>query len=122
MISPSWIFVAGAALAGAAGGWTANGWRLNGKIDTIEREAAEALAAERVAALDAYTRKDKELKAAGTRLDETAAQLAAQLEANRKERRNAPPLPTDCKPDAERVRSLERAVGAARAALGQRAR
>lgn len=104
-------------LAGVGLGATVNGWRLNGQIAEVQREAAEKLAAERVAALDEYTRLDKELKAAGVILADSEAKLKAQLSTIRKDRTNAPPLPADCKPDPVRLRSLERAIGAANSAI-----
>jgi hypothetical protein len=108
----------GACLFGA--GWAANGWRKNAEI-------AELTAARAQADLTSANQAIGELRTASTTIREKADEFAgiqttlgAKLDAIRKDLKNAPKLPADCRPDAGRVRLMSDAVGAAKQAAAAR--
>lgn len=103
-----------------AAGWAVNGWRKDAEI-------AELTAARAQADLVSANLALSEIKEAGEKIRQNAdayraaqSGLGAKLEAIRKELKNAKPLPADCRPDAQRVRSLSDAVGAAKQAAAAR--
>jgi hypothetical protein len=108
----------GACLFGA--GWATNGWRKDAEI-------AELTAARAQADLTSANRAIGELRTASTTIREKADEFAgiqttlgAKLDAIRKDLKNAPKLPADCRPDAGRVRLMSDAVGAAKQAAAAR--
>lgn len=108
------------AAVAAGGAWLVQGWRYEAKISNIEREQAslEAEAAKR-AVKTLHTDIDR-ISAAAKEAMQVAPALTAQVNTLSKALKNATPLPADCFPDADRVRSLTESVRAAnRAATGQ---
>lgn len=113
----------GAALLAAgtfAAGWAANGWRKDAEIDRIKTASAQA---DLVSANQALG----DLRTASATIREKADEFAgihttlgAKLDAIRKELKNAPKLPADCRPDAGRVRLMSDAVDAAKQAAAAR--
>ncbi|WP_455154493.1 hypothetical protein [Cupriavidus campinensis] len=114
---------AGAALLAAcifAAGWAANGWRKDAEI-------AELTAARAQADLTSANQAIGDLRTASTTIREKADEFAgiqitlgAKLDAIRKDLKNAPKLPADCRPDAGRVRLMSDAVDAAKQAAAAR--
>ncbi|MGT2509204.1 hypothetical protein [Cupriavidus basilensis] len=114
---------AGAALLAAglfAAGWTANGWRK-------DAELAELTAARAQADLGSANQALGDLRAAGQAMRRKADEFAgiqstfgAQLDAIRKDMKNAKPLPVGCRPDDFRMRKLSDAVEAAKQAAAAR--
>ncbi|MGO4416785.1 hypothetical protein AB4Z27_27825 [Cupriavidus sp. KB_39] len=113
----------GAALLAAgifAAGWAANGWRKDAEIDRMKTASAQADLASANQALG-------DLRVAGATIREKADEFAgiqitlgAKLDAIRKDLKNAPKLPADCRPDAGRVRLMSDAVDAAKQAAAAR--
>lgn len=113
----------GAALLAAgifAAGWAVNGWRKDAEI-------AELTAARAQADLTSANQAIGDLRTASTTIREKADEFAgihttlgAKLDAIRKELKNAPKLPADCRPDAGRVRLMSDAVDAAKQAAAAR--
>lgn len=103
--------IVSAALA-AGSAWQIQDWRLGAKIATLKKGQSDNAALQAQGALDDLAAAAKTINqaAAAARVDNT--HLAAQLGAIRKELKNAKPLPADCKPDPERLRSLTAAVDA----------
>ena len=103
-----------------AAGWATNGWRKDAEI-------AELTAARAQADLTSANQAIGELRTASTTIREKADEFAgiqttlgAKLDAIRKDLKNAPKLPADCRPDAGRVRLMSDAVGAAKQAAAAR--
>lgn len=103
-----------------AAGWAANGWRKDADI-------AELTAARAQADLASANQAIGDLRAAGATIREKADEFAgiqttlgAKLDAIRKDLKNAPKLPADCRPDADRVRLMSDAVDAAKQAAAAR--
>lgn len=103
-----------------AAGWAANGWRKDAEIDRMKTASAEADLASANQALG-------DLRVAGATIREKADEFAgiqttlgAKLDAIRKDLKNAPKLPADCRPDAGRVRLMSDAVDAAKQAAAAR--
>ena len=113
----------GAALLAAcifAAGWAANGWRKDAEIDRMKTASAQADLASANQALG-------DLRVAGATIREKADEFAgiqttlgAKLDAIRKDLKNVPKLPADCRPDAGRVRFMSDAVDAAKQAAAAR--
>lgn len=117
-----WRAVAALALGAClfAAGWTANGWRKDAEIAELTVARAQADLASANQALG-------DLRTASTTIREKADEFAgiqttlgAKLDAIRKDLKNAPKLPTDCRPDAGRVRLMSDAVDAAKQAAAAR--
>lgn len=111
-----------AALSVAFGaGWAVNGWRLGTELAESKAARSDELAADAKAALDHYKNAAETIHdaAAGAQLD--LANVTAQLATIRKAQKNAPPppLPTDCKPGAVRLRNLAETAAAADAAIAR---
>ena len=111
---------AGALAAGLfAAGWMTHGWRKDAEIAELAAARAQAdLASANLALTD--------LKAAGAIIRQSADEylaihstLSAKLDAIRKDLKNGKPLPADCRPDAQRMRSLSDAVEAAKQAAAR---
>ena len=113
----------GAALLAAgifAAGWAANGWRKDAEI-------AELTSARAQADLTSANQALGDLRTASATIREKADEFAgiqttlgAKLDAIRKDLKNAPKLPADCRPDAGRVRLMSDAVDAAKQAAAAR--
>ena len=119
-----WNGYAMAALAGAlvAGGaaWTAQGWRKDVHIAELQRDQQQVRADTNAAVLDAVRGDISAIASAAARAAADARSLPAQVGEITKALKNAKPLPSGCRPDDVRVRSLTDAVRAARgAAAGQ---
>lgn len=121
-MSARWKLVALAGLCASlfAMGWVTNGWRKDAEIAELTAARAQAdLASANQALGDLRT-------ASGTireKADEFAGiqtTLGAKLDAIRKDLKNAQKLPTDCRPDAGRVRLMSDAVDAAKQAAAAR--
>jgi hypothetical protein len=114
------VALAGAGLCLFAAGWTAQGWRMGAQLAALTTARAQSdltVANQALADLSAASATIR------TKADEFAGiqtTLGAKLDAIRKDLKNAPKLPADCRPDAERVRLLSDAVRAAREAAGAR--
>ena len=109
--------IAAALSAGTA--WQVQAWRADARIAVLQKDMSDNAATQARAALD-----DLSAAAANINIASAAAQadnkaLAIQLAAIRKDLKNAKPLPADCKPDADRLRSLTRAVEASNAAAAR---
>lgn len=117
----------GYALAAAAGGMVAGllvglgqEWRLGVQIADCQFQQAQAKADAATASLSQLTNDVQNIAVAARRASETAEQLPMQIGVISKALKDAKPLPTGCRPDADRVRNLNDAVRAAnRAAAGQ---
>lgn len=103
-----------------AAGWAANGWRKDAEIDRMKTASA-------LSDLTSANQALGDLRAAGATIrakaDEFAGiqtTLGAKLDAIRKDLKNAPKLPADCRPDAGRVRLMSDAVDAAKQAATAR--
>ncbi|WP_313817936.1 hypothetical protein [Cupriavidus sp.] len=103
-----------------AAGWAANGWRKDAEI-------AELTAARAQADLTSANQAIGDLRTASTTIHQKADEFAgiqttlgAKLDAIRKDLKNAPKLPADCRPDAGRVRLMSDAVDAAKQAAAAR--
>lgn len=101
-------------------GWAVNGWRKDAEIDRMKTASAQADLASANQALG-------DLRVAGATIREKADEFAgiqitlgAKLDAIRKDLKNAPKLPADCRPDAGRVRLMSDAVDAAKQAAAAR--
>lgn len=101
-------------------GWVVNGWRKDAEI-------AELTAARAQADLTSANLALTDLRAAGQTIRQKADEyagiqstLGAKLDAIRKDMKNAPKLPADCRPDDFRVRKLSDAVDAAKQAAAAR--
>jgi hypothetical protein len=95
----------------------------DGEIAQITAARANDRAIEASAALKDLADASKVIHEAATRSSVNVASLGVKLDALQKEFKNAnvPPLPVDCRPDAERVRQLAAAVDALKQAVtGQR--
>lgn len=117
-----WRAVGAALIAAAlfAAGWTVNGWRKNAEL-------ADLTAARAQADLDTANQAIGDLRTAGAAIREKADEFAgiqttlgSKLDAIRKDLKNAPKLPADCRPDAGRVRLMSDAVDAAKQAAAAR--
>lgn len=112
------------ALTGAlfGAGWHVNGWRLNAQIEQIKAARASDRATQADGALADLTTAIGKINAAATGYATSARTLDASLDTLTKELRNERtknPLPADCKPTAERMRSLAAAVDAANKAAAR---
>ena len=108
-----------AATLSATTAWQVQAWRFDTRIAVLEKGVSDSVATQARAALD-------DLAAAAANINKAAAAaqadnkaLAVQLANFRKDLKNAKPLPADCKPDADRLRSLTRAVEATNAATAR---
>ena len=113
----------GAALLSAAifaAGWTANGWRKDAEIDRMKTASAQADLASANAALGNLRQAGETIRAKADEFAGIQTTLGAKLDAIRKDLKNAPKLPADCRPDAGRVRLMSDAVDAAKQAAAAR--
>jgi hypothetical protein len=108
-----------AGVIGAGAGWFVNGWRLHTEIAELKAQSATDKAAQSDAALADIKVDSAAIHAAATQSAAAVAILVPKMIALTKELKNAPPLPTGCKPDAYRVRNLEAAVDAANEAAAR---
>lgn len=125
MIPPEFRAAAGAiallasvALAGA-GGWVANGWRHDAQIAELRRAHTEYRATLTEAALADVQTDAAVIRQAATEFAGIQSTLAPRMTALTKELRNAKPLPTGCRPDADRVRNLDAAIDAANQSISR---
>jgi hypothetical protein len=112
-----------AAVAVFLAGWTAQGWRKDAEIATIEKNQADARADASDAALADLTFatgviREQAEKAQTARLD-FQTDLNVISKELRDEIRKNKPLPVDCRPDADRVRSLGNAIDSADKAIAR---
>lgn len=117
------ILLAVAAAAIFLAGWTAQGWRKNAEIATIQKNQADDRAAASDAALADL------VAVSGVIREQAEKSQAARLEFRtdlnviskelRDEIRKNKPLPVDCRPDADRVRSLGNAIDSANKAIAR---
>lgn len=108
-------FAATAAVSGAAA-WTAQGWRKDAVIADLKAAESGKVAADARGALDQVTRAAAAVSAAASEAGAESAAAAKKFTALAKEMKNAKPLPTDCRPDAERLRNRNDAIRAYNAA------
>lgn len=117
-----WRAIVAALLAAGifTAGWAVNGWRKSAEI-------AELTAARAQADLTSANEALGDLRTASAKIREKADEFAgiqttlgAKLDAIRKDLKNAPKLPADCRPDAGRVRLMSDAVDAAKQAAAAR--
>ena len=117
------LIALGVLSAGLAIGWTAQGWRKDAAIDRINAARASDRAVQAEGALTDLTAAAKKINDAALALAASDRTLDARLDTlttELKHERKKNPLPADCKPNAERMRSLAAAVDAAnKAASGQ---
>jgi hypothetical protein len=102
---------------GMGTGWEINGWRLNGKIATLQSAHSDEISRQATGAL-------KDLKEATGIINDAAKNaktdnlnLNNQLAGIRRDIKNAPKLPIDCKPDDIRMRSLAASIDATNKAI-----
>ena len=103
-----------------AAGWAANGWRKDAEIAEMKAAAAKTNLAAANQAIDDLGKASATIR---TKADEFAGintTLGVKLDAIRKDLKNAPKLPADCRPDAGRVRLMSDAVDAAKQAAAAR--
>lgn len=117
-----WRVIAAAALAAGifAAGWTTNGWRKEAEIEQMKAETAQADLKGAKDALDDLVSAGKTIRAKADEFNGIQTTLVAKMDAIRKDLKNAPKLPADCRPDDVRVRNLSDAVDAANAAAAGR--
>ncbi|WP_454763360.1 hypothetical protein [Cupriavidus campinensis] len=113
----------GAALLAAgifAAGWAANGWRKDAEIDRMKTASAQADLASANQALGDLRTASATIREKADEFAGIQTTLGAKLDAIRKDLKNAPKLPADCRPDAGRVRLMSDAVDAAKQAAAAR--
>lgn len=113
----------GAALLAAgifAAGWAANGWRKDAEIDRLKTASAQADLASANQALGDLRTASATIREKADEFAGIQTTLGAKLDAIRKDLKNAPKLPADCRPDAGRVRLMSDAVDAAKQAAAAR--
>lgn len=113
---------AAAALGLAFGtGWVVNGWRLGTELAEAKASRASEMAKDAQTALADYKVAAETIHKAATGAQLDLASVTAQLATIRKAQKNAPPppLPTDCKPGAVRLRNLAETAAAADAAIAR---
>lgn len=113
----------GAALLAAgifAAGWVANGWRKDAEIDRMKTVSAQADLASVNQALGDLRTASATIREKADEFAGIQTTLGAKLDAIRKDLKNAPKLPADCRPDAGRVRLMSDAVDAAKQAAAAR--
>ena len=104
-------------------GWAVNGWRLQNTILENQLSHAEAEVQDANLAIKRLGEATETVTRAATEYNTVATQTTTTLNSLRKEVRQyvkARPLPTDCKPDAFRVRKLSESVDAANQAISRR--
>jgi hypothetical protein len=111
--------MAAALIAAAAfgAGWHVNGWRLRSELAKAEAARAEEKADQATAALTTLQADANKIHAAAAEYAGIQNTLAPKITALTKELRNAPRLPTGCRPDDVRVRNLDAAIDAANQAI-----
>lgn len=96
-------------------------WRWGARMARVERDQQSARADANAGALDSLQADLQTIGEAATRAAAVAPQLTARVGVLSQALKNATPLPTGCRPDDLRVRTLTDSVRAARdAAAGQR--
>lgn len=107
----------GLLLAAFGAGWAVNGWRLDTKLAEAKAARAEEITQASQVALADYQSAAEAIKkaAAGAQID--LANVTAQLAAIRRNQKNAPPLPADCKPGPVRLHNLAETAAAADKAI-----
>ncbi|MGO4412509.1 hypothetical protein AB4Z27_06095 [Cupriavidus sp. KB_39] len=103
-----------------AAGWAANGWRKDAEIDRMKTASAQADLASANATLGDLRQAGATIRAKADEFAGIQTTLGAKLDAIRKDLKNAPKLPADCRPDAGRVRLMSDAVDAAKQAAAAR--
>lgn len=118
---PTWPFVVGGLLLGAAGGAALDHTIMSAKIDRMKLDNAEAISQASQVALSDYKAGADLIKAAALGAQTDLSSISAQLAAIRRSQKNAPPppLPTDCKPGAVRLRNLSETAAAADQAIAR---
>lgn len=108
------LAVAALVLAGASGAaaWTAQGWRKDAEIADLKAARAGEVATDATGALEQFKSKALVIAEAASSAQASNASTAVALRALRQEMKNAKPLPADCRPDAERLRKRNAAIGA----------
>lgn len=109
--------IAAALSAGTA--WQVQAWRADARVAVLQKGVSDNAATQARAALDDLTAAAANINKAAAAAQADNKALAVQLAAIRKDLKNAKPLPADCKPDADRLRSLTRAVEASNAAAAR---
>lgn len=120
--SMPWRAIGAALLAAGifAAGWAANGWRKDAEIDRMTTASAQADLASANQALGDLRTAGETIRAKADEFAGIQTTLGAKLDAIRKDLKNAPKLPADCRPDAGRVRLMSDAVDAAKQAAAAR--
>lgn len=123
---PSWlVYVAALSLLpiGAVGGWVAQGWRKDAQIASLGQQKADDRASIAEGSLTKLNAAIAQMSGSAAEYIAVRDKLGVQLGVISKDLKNVQankPLPVDCRPDADRLRSLAAAVDAAnRAAAGQ---
>lgn len=101
------------------GAWYVTDLRADAKIAAIEKKVADD---DRKEAVDSLNQMTGQLEAVHDAAEKAVTQLAVTngaLAKIGKGLKNAPPLPTDCKPDTARVQSLDAALEAVNAATAR---
>lgn len=117
----NWIAAAVLVVGLVVGGAAAGGYVVHNadvvKLQAVQLAYSKAQTASVTASLNQLQGFIDKMNAAGTDYSGALAQINADFSAIKKEFANATlkPLPADCKPDADRLRSLSAAVAAANA-------
>jgi hypothetical protein len=98
---------------GFGAGWQVNGWRLHADVADLKTQAAETRAKGAEQGLQDLTNAAALIKGQADSFQGLKLDLTGQFAQLRKDLKNAPPLPVDCKPDDFRVRKLHDAIDAA---------
>lgn len=102
---------------GFGAGWLINGWRLQSDLEKAEAAHAKEKAEQITTALVNLKADADKIRAAATEYAGIQNTLAPKIAALTKELRNAKPLPPDCAPTPDRVRTLDSAIDAANSAI-----
>jgi hypothetical protein len=105
-------FIAGSILAGGTA-WKAQEWRYGKQIADASAEIAKAELDEAKAHLQSVSERAERVGVAADLFVKHQTLLSRDFAALRREFKNAPPLPTDCRPDSVRVRRFEATINAA---------
>lgn len=110
----AYIISAALALAAAgATGWTVKGWQAGAEIASLKAEHAKDRETQATAALTTLKADADAITKAASEYAAIVSPLAPKIAALTKELRNAPKLPPDCRPTADRVQILDAAIDAA---------
>lgn len=107
------VVFAGVFAFGGFLGWRINGWRLEGEIAEIKAAHAGERAAMASAVAAEMATNAAKINEAALEFTATQTELSGRLDLLRKDLKNAPRLPVDCKPGEVRINALRSAVNAA---------